>query len=196
MVTRGTPTNTPSSVGAWALKRKMSPGALTKGGVGIRRTKRIAPAYFQGCSAALGSVGSILSKAKSTTDHRSPQTYKQTNKQSCASVWVAWCACLLVLGRCCGCAVLSPCLPLEEEPGLLPEVRADSAVSPPAALFLLLPFASLLDCVPRPSRAKAPAVWKQKNGEVPATCAKSARAGAVREGNRHGWQPTLLWEAR
>ena len=44
--------------------------------------------------------------------------------------------------------MLSPCLSLEEEPGLLPEVRADSAVSLPAALFLLLPFASLLDCLP------------------------------------------------
>ena len=36
--------STPSSVGAWALKRIMSPGALTKGGVGIRRTKRDASA--------------------------------------------------------------------------------------------------------------------------------------------------------
>ena len=82
VVTRGTSTNTPSSVGAWAPKRKMPPGALTKGGVGIRHTKRIAPACLQGCPAALGSVGSLLSKAKSTTDHRSPWTYKQTNKQT------------------------------------------------------------------------------------------------------------------
>ena len=44
VVTGGTSTNTPSSVGAWALKRKMSPGALTKGGAGIRRTKRVASA--------------------------------------------------------------------------------------------------------------------------------------------------------
>ena len=66
----------------------------------------------------------------------------------CASVWVAWCACLLVLGRCCGCVVLCPCFSLEEEPGLLLEVRANSAVGLPAALFLLLPFASPLGCVP------------------------------------------------
>ena len=43
--------HTPSSVGAWALKRKMPPGALTKGGVGIRRTKMNAsacPGHHQG----------------------------------------------------------------------------------------------------------------------------------------------------
>ena len=44
--------------------------------------------------------------------------------------------------------MLSPCLALGEEPGLLPVGRADSTAAPPAALFLLLPFASLLGCVP------------------------------------------------
>ena len=43
VVTGGTSTNTPSSVGAWALKRNF-PWRPTKGGVGIRRTKRAASA--------------------------------------------------------------------------------------------------------------------------------------------------------
>ena len=62
---------------ARALKREF-PWRPTKGGVGIRRTKRIASACLQRCSATLGSVGSILSKA---TLLRLPESMnKQTKK--------------------------------------------------------------------------------------------------------------------
>ena len=71
---------TPNSVRVSALKSKMSPGALTEGGVGIRRMKGDASACLQGCSAALGSAGSTLGKA---TLLRLPESVnKQTNKQT------------------------------------------------------------------------------------------------------------------
>ena len=70
-----------TSSAAASLQPCEFPWRPTKGGVGIRRTRRIASACLQGCSVTLGSVGSILSKA--TLLQLPESVNKQTNKQTC-----------------------------------------------------------------------------------------------------------------
>ena len=74
-----------------------------------------------------------------------------------------WFPAAAVAVRCCLLASLWGCT----GPGLLPKVRAGSAVCLPAALFLLLPFAPLLGCVPEPRAGAEQCNIEKGNATLP-----------------------------